>query len=117
MNYQENSPLGFKKRRKTVNNISVKTPPSALVSARTITSAAAILKFVSFLILPHLPISSQRFSTLAPGTFANHCLPYSVLYVIGNSCFGWNCLAPWLSYPSQTAIRWRFNLEWAKELA
>ncbi|MBA0596832.1 hypothetical protein Gorai_013639 [Gossypium raimondii] len=31
----------------------------------------------------------------APGTFANHCLPYSGLYLIGNSFFGWNCLAPW----------------------
>ncbi|MBA0734767.1 hypothetical protein Gogos_018661 [Gossypium gossypioides] len=29
-----------------------------------------------------------------PGTFANNCLPYSVLYLIGNSFFGWNCLAP-----------------------
>ncbi|KAL4347115.1 hypothetical protein GQ457_17G009510 [Hibiscus cannabinus] len=35
----------------------------------------------------------------APGTFANHCLPYSGLYLIGNSFFGWNCLAPWFSYP------------------
>ncbi|KAK7245154.1 hypothetical protein RIF29_39989 [Crotalaria pallida] len=48
---------------------------------------------------------------LVPGTFANHCLPYSGLYLIGNSCFGWNCLAPWFSYPSRTAIRHKFNLE------
>ncbi len=47
----------------------------------------------------------------APGTFANHCLPYSGLYLIGNSFFGWNCLAPWFSYPSRTAIRRKFNLE------
>lgn len=47
----------------------------------------------------------------SPGTFANHCLPYTGLYLIGNSFFGWNCLAPWLSYPSRTAIRRRFNLE------
>ncbi|KAI4300249.1 hypothetical protein L6164_033646 [Bauhinia variegata] len=47
----------------------------------------------------------------APGTFANHCLPYSGLYMIGNSCFGGNCLAPWFSYPSRTAIRRKFNLE------
>lgn len=46
-----------------------------------------------------------------PGTFVNHCLPYSGLYVIGNSCFGWNCLAPLFSYPSRTALRRRFNLE------
>ncbi|EOY07784.1 hypothetical protein SCA6_001643 [Theobroma cacao] len=46
-----------------------------------------------------------------PGTFANHCLPYSGLYLIGNSFFGWNCLAPWFSYPSRTAIRRKFNLE------
>ncbi|KAH1123287.1 hypothetical protein J1N35_006447 [Gossypium stocksii] len=46
-----------------------------------------------------------------PGTFANHCLPYSVLYLIGNSFFGWNCLAPWFSYPTRTAIRRKFNLE------
>ncbi|KAL3536297.1 hypothetical protein ACH5RR_004758 [Cinchona calisaya] len=47
----------------------------------------------------------------APGTFANHCLPYTGLYLIGNSFFGWNCLAPWFSYTSRTAIRRKFNLE------
>ncbi|XP_039003005.1 cell number regulator 8-like [Hibiscus syriacus] len=47
----------------------------------------------------------------APGTFANHCLPYSGLYLIGNSFCGWNCLAPWFSYPTRTAIRRKFNLE------
>lgn len=47
----------------------------------------------------------------APGTFANHCLPYTGLYLIGNSLFGWNCLAPWFSYSSRTAIRRKFNLE------
>ncbi|KAM7264840.1 hypothetical protein ACFE04_002523 [Oxalis oulophora] len=47
----------------------------------------------------------------APSTFANHCLPYTGLYFIGNSLFGWNCLAPWFSYPSRSAIRRRFNLE------
>ncbi|XVE61740.1 hypothetical protein DITRI_Ditri06bG0063900 [Diplodiscus trichospermus] len=47
----------------------------------------------------------------APGTFANHCLPYSGLYLIGNSFFGWNCLAPWFSYPTRSAIRRKFNLE------
>ncbi|CAN6576525.1 hypothetical protein ACFX13_009609 [Malus domestica] len=46
-----------------------------------------------------------------PGTFANHCLPYSGLYLIGNTFFGWNFLAPWFSYPSRTAIRRKFNLE------
>ncbi|KAG8504145.1 hypothetical protein CXB51_002489 [Gossypium anomalum] len=51
-----------------------------------------------------------------PGTFANHCLPYSVLYLIGNSFFGWNCLAPWFSYPTRTAIRRKFNLEAKDEL-
>ncbi|KAI3447609.1 hypothetical protein Pfo_004274 [Paulownia fortunei] len=47
----------------------------------------------------------------APGTFANHCLPYTGLYLIGNCFFGWNCLAPWFSYPIRTAIRRKFNLE------
>nr|GMD33284.1 cell number regulator 8-like [Ipomoea batatas] len=47
----------------------------------------------------------------SPGAFANHCLPYTGLYLIGNSFFGWNCLAPWFSYPSRTAIRRKFNLE------
>ncbi|KAJ4840389.1 hypothetical protein Tsubulata_049455 [Turnera subulata] len=47
----------------------------------------------------------------APGTFVNHCLPYSSLYLIGNSLFGWNCLAPWFSYPTRTAMRRKFNLE------
>ncbi|KAJ9694503.1 hypothetical protein PVL29_010137 [Vitis rotundifolia] len=45
------------------------------------------------------------------GSFANHCLPYTGLYLIGNSFFGYNCLAPWFSYPSRTAIRRKFNLE------
>lgn len=48
---------------------------------------------------------------LGPGTFANHCLPYSGLYLLGNSLFGWNCMAPCFSYPSRTAIRRKFNLE------
>ncbi|XP_060176897.1 cell number regulator 8-like [Lycium barbarum] len=47
----------------------------------------------------------------SPGSFANHCLPYLGLYLIGQSFFGWNCMAPWFSYPSRTAIRQRFNLE------
>ncbi|KAH6802618.1 PLAC8 family protein [Perilla frutescens var. frutescens] len=47
----------------------------------------------------------------APGTFANHCMPYTGLYLIGNTFFGWNCLAPWFSYPIRTAIRRKFNLE------
>ncbi|XP_076937633.1 cell number regulator 8-like [Bidens hawaiensis] len=47
----------------------------------------------------------------APGTFANHCLPYTGLYLIGNSLFGWNCMAPWFSYPTRTAIRKKFNLQ------
>ncbi|XP_068669390.1 cell number regulator 8-like [Aristolochia californica] len=46
-----------------------------------------------------------------PGSFANHCLPYTGLYLLGNSLFGWNCMAPWFSYPSRTAIRRKFNLE------
>ncbi|XP_024028721.1 cell number regulator 8 [Morus notabilis] len=45
------------------------------------------------------------------GTFANHCLPYSGLYLLGNFFFGGNLLAPWLSYPSRSAIRRKFNLE------
>ncbi|XP_077245544.1 cell number regulator 8-like [Tasmannia lanceolata] len=47
----------------------------------------------------------------SPGAFANHCLTYTCLYLLGNSYFGWNCMAPWLSYPTRTAIRRRFNLE------
>ena len=46
-----------------------------------------------------------------PGTFANHCLPYSGLYLLGNFFFGGNFLAPWFSYPSRSAIRRKFNLE------
>ncbi|XP_009767586.1 cell number regulator 8-like [Nicotiana sylvestris] len=47
----------------------------------------------------------------APGSFSNHCLPYTGLYLIGQSFFGWNCMAPWFSYPSRTALRQKFNLE------
>ncbi|KAL8504530.1 hypothetical protein ACS0TY_015912 [Phlomoides rotata] len=47
----------------------------------------------------------------APGSFTNHCLPYAGLYLLGNCFFGWNCLAPWYSYPNRTAIRHKFNLE------
>ncbi|CAN1820444.1 Cell number regulator 8, partial [Linum perenne] len=54
--------------------------------------------------------NAERMGSI-PGTFANHCLPYTGLYLIGNSVFGWNCLAPWFSYPSRTAMRRRFNLE------
>ncbi|KAL3646757.1 Cell number regulator 8 [Castilleja foliolosa] len=53
----------------------------------------------------------------APGTFANHCLPYTGLYLVGNCLFGWNCLAPWFSYPNRTAIRHKFNLEGSCEAA
>ncbi|KAG5584410.1 hypothetical protein H5410_044844 [Solanum commersonii] len=47
----------------------------------------------------------------APGTFANHCLPYTGLFLIGQSFFGSNCVAPCFTYPSRTAIRRTFNLE------
>lgn len=53
----------------------------------------------------------ERLGSAGSGAFANHCLPYSGLYLLGNSLFGWNCLAPWFSYPSRTAIRRKFNLE------
>ncbi|CAI9783200.1 unnamed protein product [Fraxinus pennsylvanica] len=46
-----------------------------------------------------------------PGTFSNHCLPYTALYLLGNSFVGWNCLAPWFSFPVRSAIRRKFNLE------
>ncbi|KNA08096.1 hypothetical protein SOVF_165720 [Spinacia oleracea] len=45
------------------------------------------------------------------GSFSNHCLSYAALYLIGNSFFGWNSLAPCLSYTSRTAVRRAFNLE------
>ncbi|KAF3631102.1 Cell number regulator 8 [Capsicum annuum] len=54
--------------------------------------------------------NAERIGT-APGSFANHCLPYTGLFLIGQSFFGWNCMAPWFSYPSRTALRQRFNLE------
>jgi len=52
----------------------------------------------------------ERLSSV-PGTFSSHCLRYAGVYLIGNSLFGANVLAPWLSYPSRTAIRRTFNLE------
>ncbi|KAF8395218.1 hypothetical protein HHK36_019160 [Tetracentron sinense] len=45
------------------------------------------------------------------GAYANHCLSYTGLYLLGSSLFGSNCMAPWFSYPSRTAIRRKFNLE------
>ncbi|XP_074312075.1 cell number regulator 8 [Silene latifolia] len=45
------------------------------------------------------------------GSFTSHCMTYTALYLIGNSFFGWNCLAPWFSYSTRTAIRRSFNLE------
>lgn len=45
------------------------------------------------------------------GSFSNHCLSYAALYLIGNSLFGWNSLAPCFSYTSRTAVRRMFNLE------
>ncbi|XP_010553327.1 PREDICTED: cell number regulator 8-like [Tarenaya hassleriana] len=46
-----------------------------------------------------------------PGSFTTHCLPYLGLYLMGNSFFGCNCLAPCFSYPIRSAIRRKFNLE------
>jgi len=46
-----------------------------------------------------------------PGSFASHCLSYTGLFLVGNSVFGWNFLAPWFSSASRTAIRRKFNLE------
>ncbi|KAI8560210.1 hypothetical protein RHMOL_Rhmol04G0238300 [Rhododendron molle] len=54
----------------------------------------------------------ERLSS-APGTFADHCLPYSALCMIG-AFLGSNSLAlcfSYLSYPNRTAIRQKFNLE------
>ncbi|XP_042048810.1 cell number regulator 8-like [Salvia splendens] len=51
----------------------------------------------------------------SPATFANHCLPYTGLYLMGNTIFGWNCLAPWFSYSIRTAICGKFNLEGSSE--
>ncbi|XP_021847399.1 LOW QUALITY PROTEIN: cell number regulator 8 [Spinacia oleracea] len=45
------------------------------------------------------------------GSFSNHFSSYAALYLIGNSFFGWNSLAPCLSYTSRTAVRRAFNLE------
>ncbi|KAG1371589.1 putative 40S ribosomal protein S26 [Cocos nucifera] len=45
------------------------------------------------------------------GWFANSCFPYTALFMLGKSLFGWNCLAPWFSYHTRTAIRRKFNLE------
>ncbi|TYG96903.1 hypothetical protein ES288_A11G390200v1 [Gossypium darwinii] len=47
----------------------------------------------------------------APGTFTHHCLTYSGLYLVGNTLFGWNCLAPWFSRRNRVAVRRKFNLE------
>ncbi|GER28692.1 PIB60 cell number regulator-like protein [Striga asiatica] len=53
----------------------------------------------------------ERLGLTPNNTFANHCLPYTGFYLIGQTFFGWNCLAPWFSYPVRTAIRRKFNLE------
>ncbi|XP_062166722.1 cell number regulator 8 [Alnus glutinosa] len=45
----------------------------------------------------------------SPGSFASHCLSYTGLFLLGNSVFGWNCLAPWFSSASRTTIRRKFN--------
>lgn len=50
----------------------------------------------------------------APGTFAHHCFTYSGLYLVGNTLFGWNCLAPWFSHRNRVAVRRKFNLEASK---
>ncbi|KAL1545858.1 cell number regulator 8-like [Salvia divinorum] len=51
----------------------------------------------------------------SPSTFSNHCLPYTGLYLMGNTFFGWNCLAPWFTFPIRTAIRRKFNLVGSSE--
>lgn len=52
-----------------------------------------------------------------PGSFVNSCLPYAGLCMFGNCVLGGNCMAPWFSYPSRTAIRRKFNLEGSCEEA
>lgn len=47
----------------------------------------------------------------SPRAFTSHCMAYTALCLIGNSFFGGNCLAPWLSYNTRTNLRRRFNLE------
>ncbi|EPS59953.1 hypothetical protein M569_14853, partial [Genlisea aurea] len=54
--------------------------------------------------------NSERLGAV-PGTFSNHCWPYTGLYFIGNVLFGWNCLAPFYAYSNRTSIRRQFNLE------
>ncbi|XP_047311535.1 cell number regulator 8-like [Impatiens glandulifera] len=53
----------------------------------------------------------------SPTSFASHCLPYSGLYLIGNSFLGGNFLAPWFSYSYRSSIRRKFNLEGGCESA
>ncbi|WOL12544.1 cell number regulator 8-like [Canna indica] len=55
--------------------------------------------------------SNAEWLGAVPGSFADNCLPYAGLYLLGNALFGWNCLAPWFSHPSRTALRHKFNLE------
>ncbi|KAL8152792.1 hypothetical protein V2J09_010552 [Rumex salicifolius] len=55
--------------------------------------------------------SNMERLTSTPRAFTTHCFSYAALYLIGHSFFGWNCLAPWFSYNSRTALRRRFNLE------
>ncbi|KAM4078225.1 hypothetical protein ACB094_09G020600 [Castanea mollissima] len=54
--------------------------------------------------------NAKRLESNTAGTFANHCLTYTALCLVGEFVFGRN-LAPCFSYNSRTALRRRFNLE------
>jgi Cys-rich protein (TIGR01571 family) len=48
---------------------------------------------------------------LQPDDFSSSCCLYNGLYFLSQALVNANCLAPFLSYPTRTAIRQRFNLE------
>ncbi|ERM95750.1 cell number regulator 8 [Amborella trichopoda] len=45
------------------------------------------------------------------GGYLGSCTAYALLYFLGYSFYGSNCLAPCITYPSRTEIRRQFNLE------
>ncbi|KAG8376528.1 hypothetical protein BUALT_Bualt09G0072800 [Buddleja alternifolia] len=119
-NFEESNPLLPKQEQKPVTNDEKKSftttvkgggaPPIAAVPVGWTADGLPVGLLGSVAPCVLYGTNVERLGS-APGTFANHCLPYSGLYLIGNALFGSNCLAPWFSYPIRTAIRRKFNLE------
>lgn len=52
----------------------------------------------------------ERLHPSNDSSFANHCLAYTGLLCLGKFIFGWNALAPCLSFSSRSEMRSQYNI-------